>query len=241
LVEFLTIALALIPLLLLIPMVAKYMDIAHATQAASRYAAFESTVHHDSTPHGSTPSAQLSDEIRRRFFSNPDAPVKTRDAAGDFQAHRNLFWQDPTGAPLIGSVQHIVVSRISSIAPRDSSLGQANRMGLANTALLNADVSVVLAKLPRFLQSYKPLDALELRISRNSSVLPNAWTASDPVAVRKTVARLSTTGTALSSLQGLADLVVEPFELLQNPAPQFNRLDRWDDLVPADRLIAARQ
>lgn len=238
--EFLTIALTLIPLFLLMPMVAKYMDIAHATQATSRYAAFESTVHHDSTPNGSTPSAQLADEVRRRFFSNPDAPVKTRDAAGDFQAHQNLFWQDPTGAPLIGSVQHITVSRTSSIAPKDRSLGQANRMGLTNTALLNANASVKLAKLPSFLQSYKPLDELELRISRSTSVLPNGWTASDPVAVRNTVARLSTTGTALSSLQGLADLVVEPFELLQNPAPQFNRLDRWDDLVPADRLIAAR-
>ena len=240
LVEFLTIALALIPLFLLMPMVAKYMDIAHAAQASSRYAAFESTVHHGSSPNGSTPSGQLADEVQRRFFSNLDAPVKTLDAAGDFEAHRNRFWRGPTGTPLIKSMQDITVARTDSTAPKDTTLGLAQKMQLANTALVRSDVSVVLVKLPDFLQSYKPLDQIELRIARSTSVLPNAWTAANPAAVRETVGRASSIAPAVSKLQALVDVVVEPFELLKNPAPQFNRLDRWDDVVPADRLVRDR-
>ena len=47
LTEFLVVALALIPLFLLIPMIAKYQDIGHSTQMASRYAAFEATIRND--------------------------------------------------------------------------------------------------------------------------------------------------------------------------------------------------
>lgn len=47
LVEFLAMAAPLLGLFLLMPMIGKYQDIAHATQMASRYAAFDATVHND--------------------------------------------------------------------------------------------------------------------------------------------------------------------------------------------------
>ena len=83
LVEFLAMAAPLLGLFLLMPMIGKYQDIAHATQMASRYAAFDATVHNEAA--GSyKPPTQLAAEVRRRYFSRPDAPIKTDDAAGDF-------------------------------------------------------------------------------------------------------------------------------------------------------------
>ena len=104
LVEFLAMAAPLLGLFLLMPMIGKYQDIAHATQMASRYAAFDATVHNDAAG-SSKPPAQLAAEVRRRYFSRPDAPIKTGDTAGDFDAHRNPLWTDPAGNPLIPRFQ----------------------------------------------------------------------------------------------------------------------------------------
>lgn len=240
LVEFLTIAAALVPLFLLMPVLAKYMDIAQATQAASRYAAFEATVHHGGSVGGLLPSSQLGTEVRRRFFSNPDAPVKTNDAAGDFQAHRNLFWRGPTGDPLIASQQDVATSLTPTFRAPDRTLGLRGHTSLEDSAVQRADVSVALLRMPAFLRSYAPLNQLDLRISRTTSVLPNAWMASGPAAVRENVNGINHLTRNVEALQTVADLVVEPFELFQNEAPQFNRLERWDDVVPLDRLVNAR-
>lgn len=75
LVEFLAMAAPLLGLFLLMPMIGKYQDIAHATQMASRYAAFDATVHNDAAG-SSKPPAQLAAEVRRRYFSRPDAPSR---------------------------------------------------------------------------------------------------------------------------------------------------------------------
>ena len=77
LIEFLVVALALLPLFLLIPVIAKYQSIAQATQMASRYAAFDGLVRNE-VQNSSKPLDQLQDEVRRRIFSNSDAPIKTR-------------------------------------------------------------------------------------------------------------------------------------------------------------------
>ena len=43
-VEFLVLALALLPLFLLLPLLGKYLDLGHATEHAARYVAFESAI-----------------------------------------------------------------------------------------------------------------------------------------------------------------------------------------------------
>ena len=92
LAEFL--ALALVPFFLLLPMIAKYQDIAHAAEMAGRYVAFDATVRNEAT--GGWKSAdQLAGEVQRSSFSNPAAPIKTRDTPGDFKTHHNLFLRDP--------------------------------------------------------------------------------------------------------------------------------------------------
>ena len=107
LTEFLVLALALVPLFLLMTVIAKYQDIAHSVQMASRYVAFEATTRNAAASIWKPP-AQLAQDVQRRFFSNPDAPVKTNDAAGNFEAHQNLFWRNHQGDTLIKNFERDV-------------------------------------------------------------------------------------------------------------------------------------
>ncbi|MHB1372375.1 MAG: hypothetical protein ACYCWL_00630 [Thauera sp.] len=91
-VEFLLLALVLLPLFLIVPLLGKQLDIAQTAASASRYVAFEGTVRHGSSLQPWKSDAELADEVRRRFFSVSTAPVKTGDVAGDFAAHRNPLW-----------------------------------------------------------------------------------------------------------------------------------------------------
>lgn len=105
-VEFVVLALALVPLLLIVPLLGKYMDIAQTAAMASRYVAFEGSWRHGSSKDDWKTDPELAREVRRRFFSNSDAPIKTDDTAGDFNAHRNTLWFDHRGAPLLHRQAH---------------------------------------------------------------------------------------------------------------------------------------
>ncbi len=81
-VEFLVLALVLLPLFLIVPLLGKQLDIAQTAASASRYVAFEGTVRHGSSLQPWTADAQLADEVRRRFFSTSSAAVKERRRGG---------------------------------------------------------------------------------------------------------------------------------------------------------------
>ena len=51
--EFVTLSAVMVPLLLIVPLVGKYMDIAQTTAVASRYVAFEGAARHSSSTAGS--------------------------------------------------------------------------------------------------------------------------------------------------------------------------------------------
>jgi len=136
LTEFLVVALAIVPLFLLIPMIAKYQDIGHATQMASRYAAFDATINNPSTS-GMKDPAILAQEVRRRFFSNIDAPIRTNDAAGNFSAHQNAFWRGPNNEPLISDINGVNVNWASASSPSSGAYNStmaANEMDAISTA-----------------------------------------------------------------------------------------------------------
>jgi hypothetical protein len=101
LTEFLVLAVALLPLLLLMPVLAKYQDISSATQMASRYAAFDAMSRNDATGSSWKPEAELAAEISRRFFSSPNTPIRTGEGAGNGKSQQNLFWRDPQDNALI--------------------------------------------------------------------------------------------------------------------------------------------
>jgi hypothetical protein len=121
-----TAATVLVPLLLLIPLLGKYIDIKHATIQSARYQAWEYTVWYSSNDERDTPgssaerstgfvdgrgtsidnisktTAQTQIEARRRFFSETDTLIDNGDKTGDWRiTERNRLWTDHRGDSLV--------------------------------------------------------------------------------------------------------------------------------------------
>ena len=249
LTEFLVVAAALIPLFLLIPVIAKYQDISHSTQLASRYVAFEAMTRNDSASTWK-PETQLADEVRRRFFSNADAAVKTNDVAGNFKANQNLFWRDPKDGPLIQDIGRDVqlsfgvgngASHASAFtAASDGTLFVLHdQLGLSAKGVYTANVSVAIANLPAGLKFYEPFDKLNLSIGRSTSVAIDSWTARNSQGVENKIAgspAIFPVG-KLSAVSPVVDAAVAIIDLPGGiTGPRLGQLDFWRDVVPEDRL-----
>lgn len=248
-VEFLIFSVALIPLFLLVPMIAKYQDIAHSTQMASRYVAFEATTRNDSS--GTfKPVNQLADEVRQRFFSNPDAAIKTNDRAGNFKANQNLFWRDPNDKSLIADINSDVTVTFGSSNGSDHSAAFSgaddgkpfvlkDQLSLPSRGMYTANVSVKVANLPAGLKFYEPFDKINLTMTRSTSVVIDGWAGSGPDAVQ---AKLDNDPIPFpaAKLRELKPIITPVVFLVENfgrvPAPKLGELEFWKDVVPADRL-----
>jgi hypothetical protein len=227
--EFVVVALALVPLFLLVVLVGKTVDLVHATEAASRYAAFETVVHHSGS--GWTNDDALAADVRRRFFSHPDAPVKTHDVAGDFPAHRNPLWSDPTGRPLLPRLDDAV--GVATAVDRLDALPAASFAGalaLPSDNLATASVTVTPAGVP----GLPPFDTMRLRITRRTALLADPWTARHPGAVRERIESAPPLY-PVAPVRGLIDAAGRLPTLVFDPALQVGEFD-WD-VVPCDRLV----
>lgn len=230
LTEFLVVAVALLPLFLLLPVIAKYQDIAHSTLVASRYAAFDDMVR-NATQNSQKPIDQLQEEVRRRFFSNATAPIKTNDVAGDFKAHQNLFWRTPGDQPLIANFNDVMVQR-SNQQSKDARLF-AFKFG--GTGINTTNVSVRLANLPANLEFYRPFDSINLVMQRSTSVVTDGWSGKNAADVEEKVAGIKPHLTVFSDLSKVIDPLMKFVEPGVDP-PKLGRLDFWRDDVPVDRL-----
>lgn len=256
LTEFLVLAVALIPIYLLIPMIAKYQDISHAVQLASRYVAFEATIRNDTLNAWKT-EGQLAGEVRRRFFGNSDAPIKTNDIAGNFLADQNLFWRGPDGAPLIknfdtdvsvsfgpggGPAHSDAFTPASDGAPFHSIIAAlgvdtANELNLKSRGIYTSNVTVKLANLPAGLKHYQPFDTIDLAMTRHTSILIDGWQAKDPNDVQSRIATAKLVpGTTLAATAPVVNASISIVEVGQMSGPRLGKLDFWNDVVPADRL-----
>lgn len=257
LTEFLVVALALVPLFLLMPLIAKYQDIAQQTQMASRYVAFDAAARNEWQNSWKDP-AQLAAEVRRRFFSNPDAPIKTNDTAGNFDAHRNLFWRGPTNEPLIADFDADVAISFGENASASQAAGfrtardgdpfnkiiatgaethVADQLSLKAAGIFTGNVSVKLANTPAFLKSYQPFDTIDLSITRHTSVVVNGWDAESPSKVVERIdSKFLLPGALLRPVGTVVGAFVTPFEAGQVKPPQLGQLGFWQDVVPSDRL-----
>lgn len=251
LTEFLVLSVAMVPLFLLMPVIAKYQDISHSTQMASRYVAFDATNRNDSMGTWK-PESQLADEVRRRFFSNSDAPIKTHDVAGNFSANRNLFWSDPNGGPLIQNFNNDVqVSFGFGNSPNHigafSGTADAtpfvlhSQLGLQARGIYTANVAVTLANLPGGLRFYEPFDQINLSIARSTSLVFDPWSARNPQQVESRIGGNPAIFPA-GSLQAVSPIVDAAVTLIDLPGglsgPKLGKLDFWRDVVPEDRLRA---
>lgn len=249
LAEFLAISVAIIPLFLLMPMIAKYQDVSHSTQMASRYAAFDAMNRNDAMGTWK-PESQLADEVRRRFFSNSDAPIKTNDVAGNFKANQNLFWVDPKDDSLIKSFNSDVTvsygfggSAVHSGGFSGTQDGLpftlSKQLDLQARGIYTANVSVKLANLPSGLRFYEPFDKINVVITRSSSLLFDAWAAKSPEQVEDRIANDPTVFPVgdLKAFQPIADAAVLAIDPLAGvPGPKLGDLSFWRDMVPKDRL-----
>ena len=247
--EFLVVALAMMPLFLLIPMIAKYQDVSHTTQMAARYVAFDGTIRNDAVEYGWKSEATLADEVRRRFFGNSDAPIKTGDIAGEFDAHRNLFWRGPDNQPLLQQFSDVTVSFGSGYGGTHADgfeptgdmtpfVGTASQLKLVSHGIYTANVHIKLANLPADLHFYRPFDSIDLSMTRSSSLLLNPWTAKDTNEVSdriKDAPGLFPAG-QLASVAGTVSGLVSAGEWGRVSGPKLGELDFWNDVVPEDRF-----
>lgn len=264
LVEFLGLALILVPFLLLLPMIAKYQDIAHATDMAARYVAFDATVRNDAA--GSwKPNGELAGEVRRRFYSNASAPIKTGDTPGDFKAHQNLFWRDPLGNALIRNFNNDVRISFGEGASQDPGAGfrgvgegtpflRHDTMDLEARGVFRGNVSVSVANLPDSLtgptRSYEGLKSLNLVIRRHVDLVPDGWTAKDAdhTASRIDHAEINAGSTfnlplfreVPNAVEAAVVLMEIPSGCLSHCGPRLGELEYWKDVVPADRIVQPR-
>lgn len=249
LTEFLAVSLALVPLFLLIPILAKYQDIGHATQMASRYIAFEATTRND-TMSTWRPEAELANDVRRRFFTRADAPIRTNEIADDSANQRHRSWRGPTGDPLIANVNTDVMLSFGAarndrhanafIAANDGTIfALHDELGLRARGIYRGNVSVRLANLPQGLQLYEPFDRLNLVIERSTSLLIEPWAGRDATQV---IARVGGSPAVFPAgrLAALRPMVDAGVRIIDAPggeqAPLLGQLEFWRDVVPNDRL-----
>lgn len=230
-IEFVVLALVMVPLLLIVPLIGKYMDIAQAAVVASRYVAFEGSVRHSSSHGGWKSDAELAQEVQRRFFSNSDAFIKTHDKAGDFTAHRNTLWHDHRGKSLLTKFdENVGVTTTKDSLTQPGALFAGN-FNLSYANLYSGKVTVKIADIA----GLKPFDAIGLSVSRSTTLLADPWAASGPAAVQ---GKIKGSGAAFpyAYLEGWATLLSPGIRTLEfgGPPPDVGRVD--PDIVPVDRL-----
>jgi len=246
LTEFLVVALALVPLFLLMPWVARYQDVAHSTLLAARHAAFTAMARHDAGG-GFEPEAQLANALRQRFFADGDAPIRT----GESPRGTLAFWQLPDGSPLVRPAEDMTLAfgpgpggathaEAFSAASDGGAFPLHGTLALPARGLYTARVQVRLNNLPAGLRAYEPFDRLGLVVTRRTSVLIDGWGARDPAQVQGRLDDpLLFPGSLLRPLTSTLDFLMENIELPGGiSAPRLGELDFWQDVVPSDRLRA---
>jgi len=226
--EMVIAALVLVPLMLLVPLLGRVVDLVQATEAASRYAVFEAITHRSGAAWAG--DAALAEDVRRRFFNHPDAPVKTGDVAGDFTAHRNPLWSDHVGRPSLarlGEQVGVATRRDPLDTPAAS---YAATLHLAQDNLVSASVTVTPAGVPEL----PPFDRTTLRIARRTVLLTDPWTAHGNADVRQRIESAPRLY-PVAAVRGLIDVAGRLPTLVLDPPLRVGEFD-WD-VVPCDRLI----
>ena len=199
LIETLICAMALTPLLTGAIYIAKLQSIQMAAIAASRALAFECQVSVSACADLQNNSALL-DELRRRHFMHPAAPLESNQQANDSasESDKQVLWTTRSGQPLLASYADVgfrvdadVLNAGSSNAGRVANSVAVNAMNaVSNLAgpgqfglnwqggLIDAKVQASISKgqsLNAFLLS---LDPIALDIKAHTATLTDAWNSS---------------------------------------------------------------
>lgn len=199
LTEVLVVALALIPILLAMPLLAKFQDMRIASVSASRTAAFDCTVRFEQCRNGAE-VAPLADDLRRRHFARHDRDILSRDAMANAAppSERNGFWVDRRGAALLGDFTDVALQ--VQAAQSDAIEGAwSGALGHAGTNVLNAlsdavgpgsfglepGAGLITARVQARIGAGRTLaawltrpDGLALTLAGRTAVMTDAWNAS---------------------------------------------------------------
>ncbi len=240
-IEFIVVSFVLVPLFLIVPLLGKYLDIAHTTQIASRYVAFEGAVHHSSSVKGWKTDAELATEVRRRFYSRNDNSIKTGDVVSEIEGDRNPLWVDHRTDALLPDFNHISVQtqKASMNTLFDGVTGGldfTDSFNLPQDNLYSGTVSVQLANVA----GLEPFDVIDLTVARKTVVLVDPWSAKGPSEVSSKVKSSGIQTFPYQALQVPAvilDPVITVFEDGFGGAspPKIGRVDT--DIVPKDRVL----
>jgi len=250
-VEFVVLAFVLVPLIIIVPLLGKYIDLAQTTTVASRYVAFEGTVHHGSSRSGWKAEGQLANEVRRRFYSRNDLGINTNDVVGEVPSDRNPLWVDHRNNPLLPSFNLVTVQTERETIDQPAGAIFANNFDLDQNNLYTGTVGVNVANVPNIGVAFdkarptpqRVFDNLNLQMNRSTTVLVDPWAARGPADVKRKVEDAGLEVYPTGHLEGVATLATPIMTMLEivfggngTKPPEVGEVD--PDIVPTDRLEA---
>lgn len=190
LIEFLVVALVLVPMFLLIPLLGKYLDMKQSAIAASRTLAFECTVRYEDCANLNA-NTSFADEIRRRFFSGNGTDVLTNDRpAQDVigAGTGNALWVDRQGRPLLERYSDVgIVADAKTLNMGGSLVGtMSNNVGPGlfglqlDRGMFDGRVQANVASQNGGSDFVSQLDSLGVKMQFHTAILTDAWTAKGP-------------------------------------------------------------
>ena len=190
LIEFLVVALVLVPMFLLIPLLGKYLDMKQSAIAASRTLAFECTVRYEDCANLNA-NTSFADEIRRRFFSGNGTDVLTNDRpAQDVigAGTGNALWVDRQGRPLLERYSDVgIVADAKTLNMGGSLVGtMSNNVGPGlfglqlDRGMFDGRVQANVASQNGGSDFISQLDSLGVKMQFHTAILTDAWTAKGP-------------------------------------------------------------
>ncbi|MBS0611604.1 MAG: hypothetical protein JSS24_00345 [Proteobacteria bacterium] len=221
LAEFCVCLLGLLPLMLAVPLLGKYLDLVYASDLASRYVAFEAIAH--DPLNGRLHDDELSLDVARRFFNRSDASIRTGEPPGSSPQERNGLWVDHRMQPFLDDPgrQVSVTTRAATRDPFPAARAWwHDGFDLRSRNLITGALSVSPAMLPA--------------LQRQTGLLVDDWTALN---TRDVQLRIEHAGTAIYPTEQLHTLLefAGQFPRLLTDQPVEPGLPDWE-IVPCDRL-----
>lgn len=256
LTEFVLLAMVMVPAITLIPLLGKVSDINQSTIQASRYAAWERTVHSE----GQKSNAQLTTEVTHRFYADPDLLLNSeRTTVTEAQGH-NVYWSshlDDDGN-LVSMTDHdalMVMTRnesppsntgadvmskaVVAIGDAMDGLIEDAQWELEENGFIVAEVSAPIASNHRFTQgedcAAQESEEVFSCVSRRNAIFIDAWNSGSPEETNQRVRTLVPAGVfqplgdALSTAGDGSPL----FQELKKLEGIFGYVD--EDVLPLDR------
>ena len=217
LTEFAVVATVMVPAFMLVPAIGKISDVNTATIQASRYAAWERTLHNS----GQKSDAILSVEAGNRFFAHPQAPIHTGEGRLTGAAASNPLWRmngssaaspnsliadrqdtvrvQTSDSATPGAVAGTMTRAIDLVVGTMASFNPGANWDLTENGLHTARVAVNLSSNPLLSGNATDCDGQETDetftcLQRQNVILADAWSSSNPGQVAQRVRALVPVG-----------------------------------------------